>query len=94
MLPADAPVPSRLPLPHARRRRRCFAMRQCPEPHLSQDDFLVGEGEDDEEGAGEGEEGGDGAAKRKKRKRRKERDYRLDDEDYDLLEDNQVMVSG
>ncbi|KIY95574.1 hypothetical protein MNEG_12389 [Monoraphidium neglectum] len=62
-----------------------------------QDDFLVGE--DEESGGGDDGEGGGaggapgGGGKRKKRKRRKSaREYRLDEEDYDLLEDNQVMV--
>ncbi|KAI8473488.1 MAG: hypothetical protein J3K34DRAFT_518962, partial [Monoraphidium minutum] len=57
-----------------------------------QDDFLVGEGEDEEEGGGDGT-GGGGDGKRRKRKRRKSpREFKLDDEDYDLLEDAQVML--
>lgn len=51
-----------------------------------QDGFLVGE-EDEEEG-------GDGEGRRRKRKRRTEpKNFELDEEDYDLLEDNQVVVS-
>jgi len=62
------------------------------QPHArapQQDDFLVGEEDEEEGGGGDGDADG----KRRKRKRRKgPRDFRLDDEDYDLLEDNQVMV--
>ncbi|KIY97645.1 hypothetical protein MNEG_10318 [Monoraphidium neglectum] len=58
-----------------------------------QDDFLVGE--DEESGGGDDGAGGAPGAggKRKKRKRRKSaREYPVDEEDYDLLEDNQVMA--
>jgi hypothetical protein len=59
-----------------------------------QDGFLVGEGEDEDEdeGDGGGEGGADGARKRKRKRRKGPRDFKLDDEDYDLLEDAQIVV--
>lgn len=57
------------------------------------DGFLVHEGEGG--AAGEGEEDDDEgvAVKRKRKKRSKEVAHKLDEEDYDLLEENQVVVS-
>jgi hypothetical protein len=43
---------------------------------------------EDEEGEGSEEQVG-----RKKRKKRRQRDFALDEEDYELLEDNHVRVS-
>lgn len=54
------------------------------------DGFVV-----DEEEEGEGEEGdSDKEEKKKKKKKKRRRDYQLDEEDYALLEDNQVVVSS
>lgn len=61
------------------------------------DGFVVdedegGEGEEDGEG-GDGGEGSDGGVRKRRRKRRRDkRTFALDEEDYELLEDNQVTV--
>ena len=46
----------------------------------------------DDDGDGEGDEG-EGEKKRRKKKKKRKADMRLDDEDYDLLEEQGVMVS-
>lgn len=53
-----------------------------------QDGFIVDDAEEEEE-----EEEERVAPKRRKKKKR-ERELRLDDDDYDLLEENQVQVRG
>jgi hypothetical protein len=47
----------------------------------------------DEDGEGEGGEDSDQEVRKKKRKRRRDKQFALDEEDYMLLEDNQVTVS-
>ncbi len=54
------------------------------------DKFLADEEDEDKEGSGD--EGGE-AAKRKRKKRRRS-ELQLEEEDYDLLEENQVTVRG
>lgn len=54
------------------------------------DGFLVEEGED-EGGEGEGEDS-DQEIRKSSKKKRKKRNFALDEEDYELLEDNQVTV--
>lgn len=56
---------------------------------LQQDGFVVDEA--DEEGEeGEGEEG---VKKKKRRRKRVHKELQLDEEDYEMLEENQVKVS-
>ena len=54
------------------------------------DKFIAQEGEDEED---EDDEGIGGERRKKRHKRRREKSPELDDEDYQLLEDNQVTVS-
>eukprot|EP00878_Enallax_costatus_P013021 GHUV01013605.1.p1 GENE.GHUV01013605.1~~GHUV01013605.1.p1 ORF type:complete len:485 (+),score=159.20 GHUV01013605.1:698-2152(+) len=54
------------------------------------DGFLVEEG-DEEGGEGEGEDS-DQEVRKSSKKKRKKRNFALDEEDYELLEDNQVRV--
>jgi transcription elongation factor SPT6 len=51
------------------------------------DKFIVREDEEEEEG--EGSEGSEAERRRKRHKRRRD-DFRLEEEDYELLEENQV----
>jgi hypothetical protein len=63
----------------------------CSTPQeFEEDDFLVHE---DEEDKGD-EEGDEGAVKKKKKRKNKKRrqDLQLDEEDYDLLEDQGIKV--
>ena len=52
------------------------------------DKFLADDGEEEEGNASEGEK-----ERRRRHKRRRERSPELDEEDYELLEENQVTVS-
>ncbi|KAG1668310.1 hypothetical protein FOA52_011207 [Chlamydomonas sp. UWO 241] len=56
------------------------------------DGFVVGEGEEGEGEEGEGGDDEDGSAKKRRKKNKKRKSMRLDEEDYDLLEENQVKV--
>ena len=61
------------------------------ENEYEEDGFVVDEADEEEEG-GEGEASDQEAKKKAKKKKKRKRDYALDEEDYDLLEDNQVKV--
>ena len=56
------------------------------------DGFIVDDAEEDDEGEADEGEAEQAARKKRKKKRRREREHRLDDDDYDLLEENQVQV--
>lgn len=56
--------------------------------HAQGDGFIA-----TEEGVDEGEDGGDDeASRRRRKKKRAHKKLNLDEEDYDLLEENQVKV--
>jgi hypothetical protein len=61
---------------------------------FEEDDFLVHEDEEDKGDEEGDEEGGEAAKKKKRKKKNKKRrqDLQLDEEDYDLLEDQGIKV--